>query len=223
MATLSDDLRELKSAIERYAIALQPEPMRLSSGGWSHYYCDVRVLTLHPRYARLIGQFMAPAIIDSGAVAVGGMAMGCIPLASAISAAAMPDGPLGAQGRIIPAFFVRPQPKDHGPHAKSAIAAAIAEDDPPLIRPGRKLAIVEDTVTQGGSALQAVAAVRAEGCDVVLVMAVVERHEGGGARFRERGIAFKRLFYTDEQGKLYIDEELELRVSSPASSGFVPQ
>jgi orotate phosphoribosyltransferase len=209
MTTAAERLAELKAAVERYAIAVQAEPVQLASGGWSNYYADVRVLTLHPRYAKLIGEFMAPAVIASGAEAIGGMAMGCIALASAISAAAL------ELGTTLPTFFVRPQPKDHGPSGKSAISQSAAaygdRDDGPLVRPGRKVAVVEDTVTQGGSALKAVEAIQAEGCEVVLVMSVVERHEGGGRLFRERGIPFKRLFFTDEQGKLYSDEDVAAR------------
>ena len=205
-ATRASDLAELKAAVERHAIAIQAEPVQLASGGWSNYYADVRVLTLHPRYAKLIGEFMAPAVIASGAEAIGGMAMGCIALASAISAAAL------ERGVTLPTFFVRPQPKDHGPSGKSAISQSVAaygeRDDSPLVRPGRKVAVVEDTVTQGGSALKAVEAIQAEGCEVVLVMSVVERHEGGGRLFRERGIPFRRLFYTDEQGAVHVDAEV---------------
>jgi hypothetical protein len=53
---------------------------------------------------------------------------------------------------------------------------------------------------------------------VVLVMCVVERHEGGGARFRERGIPFRRLFYTLEDGSLHVDEELAARIGAEASA-----
>ena len=151
---------------------------------------------------------MAPAVIDSGAEAVGGMAMGSIALSSAVAEAALD------LGHTIPTFFVRPQAKDHGLPSKSAITMSVADDGQPLVRSRRNVAIVEDTVTQGGSAMKAVDAVLAEGCDVVLVMSVVERHEGGGAKFRERGIPFARLFYTDDRGKLYVDEELESRVRS---------
>ena len=42
--------------------------------------------------------------------------------------------------------------------------------------------------------------------------------DSGGAKFRERGIPFARLFYTDDSGKLYLDEELESRVRSGARS-----
>jgi len=92
--------------------------------------------------------------------------------------------------------------------------AAVSGDGEPLIRPGRRVAIVEDTVTQGGAAMQATDAARAAGCDVVLVMAIVERHEGGGERFREIGLSFRRLFYTLEDGSLHMDEDLTQRLGA---------
>jgi orotate phosphoribosyltransferase len=211
MSTPHEDLDALKSAIERYCIAIQPEPVQLNSGGWSNYYCDGKAVTLHPLYARMIGRYMAPAVIDSGAEAIGGLATGCIPIASAIADAAL------SLGTVLPTFFGRPAPKDHGPQAKAAISQAASDDEPPLVRPGRRVAIVEDVVTQGGAAMQAVDVALAEGCEVVLVMSVVERHEGGGARFRERGIPFKRLFYTLEDGSLHIDDELAANLRETAA------
>jgi orotate phosphoribosyltransferase len=212
MPTTPEDVQSLKSAIERYCIAIQPQPVQLNSGGWSNYYCDGKGVTLHPRYARIIGALMAPAVIESGAEAVGGLATGCIPIASAVADAAL------AHGRTLPTFFGRPAPKDHGPQAKASISQAASEDEGPLVRPGRKVAILEDVVTQGGAAMQAVDVARAEGCDVVVVMCMVERHEGGGARFRERGIPFKRLFYTHEDGSLHVDEELQQRLAAGSST-----
>ena len=205
-SNLTADLAQLQAAIERHAISRLDKPVQLASGGWSNYYCDVRVLTLHPLYARMIGALMAPAVIDAGAEAVGGMAMGSIALSSAVADAALD------LGHTLPTFFVRPQPKDHG-LSNSAITMSVADDGGPLVRSGRRVAIVEDTVTQGGSAMKAVDAVLAEGCEVALVMSVVERHEGGGVKFRERGIDFKRLFYTDDQGRLYVDADLAARTA----------
>lgn len=200
--TDADDLATLKTAIERHCIEILAEPVQLASGGWSNYYCDVRVIALHPVYARLIGKFMAPEVIASGAEAVGGMAMGCIAIACAVADAALDAG------RTLPTFFARPQAKDHGPQGKTQISASVSDDGAPLIRPGRRVAIVEDTVTQGGSAMRAAEVALAEGCEVTLVMSVVERHEGGGARFRERGIPYRRLFYTLEDGSLHVDEAI---------------
>lgn len=180
--------------------------MLLNSGGYSNYYCDLKGVTLHPRYAKIIGELMTPAVLDSGAEAVGGLAAGCIPIADAVARAAL-DG-----GRLLPTFFGRAKAKDHGPQAIAAMRAAATEDGSPLIRAGRRVAIVEDAVTQGGAAMQATRAAQAAECEVVLVVTVVERHEGGGARFRELGVPFKRLFYTHEDGSLYVDEELRQRV-----------
>ncbi|MEX2246328.1 MAG: phosphoribosyltransferase family protein [Dehalococcoidia bacterium] len=204
--SVTDELRELKAAIERHCITVHPEPVALNSGGFSHYYCDLKGVALHPRYARTIGRLMAPEVIASGAEAVGGLAAGCIPIADAVAHAALD------LGRVLPTFFGRAEAKTHGPQEKAMLRQAAAEDEGPLIRPGRRVAIVEDAVTQGGAAMQAVEFALAEGCEVVLVMCVVERHEGGGARFRERGIPFRRLFYTLEDGSLHVDQELIARV-----------
>ena len=149
-------------------------------------------------------------VIDSGAEAVGGLAAGCIPIADAVARAALDAG------RLLPTFFGRAEAKDHGPQELAKMRAAATEDGSPLIRAGRRVAIVEDAVTQGGAAMQATKAAQAAGCNVVLVMTVVERHEGGGARFREIGIPFKRLFYTHDDGSLHVDEELAARVSGAA-------
>jgi len=208
VTTPTDDLRTLKAAIERHCISILPEPVRLNSGGWSNYYCDLKGVTLHPRYAKIIGELMLPAVLESGAEAVGGLAAGCVPIADAIGRAALDAD------RDLPRFFGRAEAKDHGPQEKASMRAAASEDGEPLIRPGRRVAIVEDAVTQGGAAMQAADAARAAGCDVVLVMTIVERHEGGGARFREIGLPFKRLFYTLEDGSLHVDEELERRTGA---------
>jgi orotate phosphoribosyltransferase len=207
MPTPTADLNELKAAIERHCIAIQAKPVQLASGGWSNYYCDLKGVTLHPRYAKIIGELMLPAVTEAGAEAVGGLAAGCIPIADAVGRAALDAG------RTLPTFFGRAEAKDHGPQEKASMRAALSEDGEPLIRPGRKVAIVEDAVTQGGAAMQAAAAARAAGCEVVLVLTIVERHEGGGARFREQGLPFKRLFYTLEDGSLHVDAEVAARVS----------
>lgn len=210
-ATLAE-LQQLKGAIERVCITVHDTPVRLNSGGYSHYYCDLKGVTLHPLYARIIGELMAPVVLASGGEAVGGLAAGCIPIADAVARAALDAG------RILPTFFGRAEAKDHGPEALASMRAAATEDGSPLIRAGRRVAIVEDAVTQGGAAMQATRAAQSAGCEVVLVMTVVERHEGGGARFRELGIPFRRLFYTNEDGSLHVDEELERNVVSPSLS-----
>lgn len=201
MATQAD-IDALKKAIEQHCITRHTKPVPLNSGGFSYYYCDLKGVTLHPRYAKTIGELMLPAVRESGAEAVGGLATGCIPIADAIGRAALDAG------IALPTFFGRAEAKTHGPQDKASMRAALVESGEPLIRSGRRVAIVEDAVTQGGAAMQAVQAAQAAGCEVLLVMCVVERHEGGGARFREIGLPFRRLFYTREDGSLFLDESL---------------
>lgn len=208
MVATADDISALKAAIERHCITRHDTPVRLNSGGYSNYYCDLKGVTLHPRYAKIIGEMMLPAILASGAEAVGGLAAGCIPIADAVARAALDTSVL------LPTFFGRAEAKDHGPEAVASVRAAATEDGSPLIRAGRRVAIVEDAVTQGGAAMQATNAARAAGCDVVLVMTVVERHEGGGARFRKLGVDFRRLFYTLEDGSLHVDADSAQAIGS---------
>jgi orotate phosphoribosyltransferase len=92
---------------------------------------------------------MLPAVLASGAGAVGGLAAGCIPIADAVGRAALDAG------HVLPTFFGRAEAKAHGPQDKAAMRAAATEDGSPLICPGRRVAIVEDAVTQGGAAMQA--------------------------------------------------------------------
>lgn len=202
MPPTHDDVLTLKAAIEKHCLSVHETPIRLNSGGYSNYYLDLKGVALHPRYARIIGALMAPAIVESGAEAIGGLAAGCIPIADAVSFAAYDSGV------VLPTFFGRAEAKDHGRPDQAMLRQAVAEDEGPLVRPGRNVAIVEDAVTTGGAAMQATEFAIAAECDVVLVMCVVERHEGGGEAFRARGLTFKRLFYTHEDGSLHVDDAI---------------
>ena len=77
-----------------------------------------------------------------------------------------------AGGADVKAFFVRKEAKAHGLQRKV--------EGPPL-EPGERCLIVEDVVTSGGSTVQAIEAVRAEGYDVVGVVSVLDRLAGGAA------------------------------------------
>jgi orotate phosphoribosyltransferase len=190
------DIERLKRAMEEHCIRRSDTPLKLSSGGTAYYYYNGKAVTLRPSLARTIGRLMLDPVLQSGAEGVGGVAVGGIPLADAVGAAAL------EQGIDLPTFYVRQQPKEHG--AADAMEAASAyADDGPLLRPGRKLALVEDVVTTGGSLWKAVRKLQELGCELTAVVTLVERHEGGGAGFREAGIPFHRLFYTDESGALF--------------------
>ncbi len=136
-------------------------------------------------------------MLDSGAEAVGGPALGAVPIAMAVGAASL------ARERDLPVFVVRMEQKAHG--ARDLIAEPYSDDANAVMSAGRRVAIVEDTITTGGSVLKAVDAVRAAGCEVALIAVLVERHEGGADKLREQGLDVVSLFRANEEGQLSVN------------------
>lgn len=193
------DIQRLRDIMQ--AICFEYGDFSLSSGLQSKYYYDGKRITLRPRWARLIGRILADFVLEADADAVGGMAIGSDPIAQAVSLSIME-----LTNEEVPAFIVRPTRKEHG--TKDQIAEAFSDEGGRTLVAGRKVALVDDVITTGGSIDKAIAAVEKLGCRVSLVVALVERHEGGGQLLKERGYRFRRLFYTDEEGKLLIDDSV---------------
>jgi orotate phosphoribosyltransferase len=135
----------------------------LTSGKKATYYVDLRKVSLDHRVAPLIGQVMIDLIEGVPDVAaVGGMTMGADPVAAAI----LHQG--AARGLAYDAFVVRKEPKDHG-RGKQV-------EGPDL--EGKRVIVLEDTSTTGGSPLKAIEALEKIGADVVGVAVVVDRNTG---------------------------------------------
>jgi orotate phosphoribosyltransferase len=107
------------------------------------------------------------------------MAVGAVPLVSAVLAAAAED-----EGDPLVGFFVRKQTKQHGLGRRIEGA----------FEPGQRVALVEDTTTTGGSTLDAVEIVEQAGGKVARVLCLVDRGEGAVEAFAERGLALEALF-----------------------------
>jgi orotate phosphoribosyltransferase len=146
----------------------------LASGRKSNLYIDARLTTLSPDGLATIGPLALAALHQAGwtADAVGGLTMGADPIACAIAHAS------ALAGTPLRAFTVRKEAKAHG-------TGKLVEGP---FRPGDRVVVVEDTITTGGSALKAVAAVRAEGGTVVGVLALVDREEGGREALETSGL-----------------------------------
>jgi orotate phosphoribosyltransferase len=151
-------------------------------------------------------------ILDSQVEAVGGLEIGSVPIADAIGIAAH------LRGRQLPTFIVRKAAKKHG--TRSQIAEAFVPDGP-LLRPARHVAIVDDVITTGASIAQSIDVVKALGCEVDMVIALVERHESQRRSLRDLNIPILTVFYTDESGRLIIDEGFVQRVEQATSEGLV--
>lgn len=135
----------------------------LTSGKKATYYVDMRKVSLDHRVAPLIGRVMLDLIRDIPDVsAVGGMTMGADPVAAAI----LHQG--AAAGCSYDAFVVRKEPKDHG-RGKQVEGPDLA---------GKRVIVLEDTSTTGGSPLKAVEALKKVGAEIAAVAVVVDRDTG---------------------------------------------
>ena len=146
----------------------------LSSGKEADYYVDLRRATLHHRAAPLIGRLMRELTVDWDYSAVGGLTMGADPVAVAI---------MHAPGRPIDAFVVRKAVKSHGMQRLIEGAEVAA----------KRVLVVEDTSTTGGSALTAVHAVREAGATVVGVATVVDRATGAAEAIEAEGVPYRSI------------------------------
>jgi orotate phosphoribosyltransferase len=146
----------------------------LSSGREADYYVDLRRITLSGLAAPLVGRLLLELTADLDYDAVGGLTMGADPIAAAMLHAA------AAQGRRLDAFVVRKEAKAHGLQRRL--------EGPDV--GGRRVLVVEDTTTTGGSPLTALAACREAGAVPVAVATIADR--ATGAAEDEAGVARAR-------------------------------
>jgi orotate phosphoribosyltransferase len=172
------------SDIERLQEILAERSVRtgnfvLASGKSSTIYVDARLTTMSPDGMVLIGKLGLERIQsrDWNPDSIGGLTLGADPVAYAISHTS-------AHNRTpIRAFTVRKEPKEHGTGRRI--------EGP--FRPGDRVVIVEDVITTGNSALQAITAVEKEGGVVVGVLAIVDRQDGGNDAIRSAGYSVEAL------------------------------
>ncbi len=154
----------------------------LSSGAEADWYVDLRRVTLDGVAAPLVGRVLLDLTADLSYEAVGGLTLGADPVATAMLHAA------AAQGRRLDAFVVRKTEKAHGLQRRI--------EGPDVA--GRRVLVVEDTSTTGGSALTAVEALREAGAQVVAVAVVVER--GARERVTTAGLPYRAAYEIADLG-----------------------
>ena len=151
----------------------------LASGVESDFYVDMRRATLHHDAAPLIGYVMLDMLEEAGLStddvdAVGGLTMGADPVATAMLHAA------ASRGLNLDAFVVRKAAKDHGMRRRI--------EGPEVA--GRRVVVLEDTSTTGGSPLEAVEALREAGAKALAVAVVVDRDTGARERVEAEGLPY---------------------------------
>lgn len=157
----------------------------LASGVESEYFFDLKPTMLDPLGSNLIAEAVLSKLnflYDVGIInrvdAVGGMAVGGVPIVSVISAVSH------LKGHPMPVFFVRKATKDHG-------TERLIEG---TLEVGWTVVLVEDVTTTGDSIMQAVRAVREAGCEVHDIITLVDRLEGAVENLNEEGIELHAIF-----------------------------
>lgn len=150
----------------------------LSSGQKSSYYINCKPVTLHAEGALATGRLLL-SMLSSDVQAVGGLTLGADPIVTAVSVVS------ALEGRSIPALIVRKETKGHG---------TMAYIEGPLLPEGTKVAVLEDVVTTGKSAMQAVERLRGAGYKVDRILSLIDREQGGGELYREAGLDFQAVF-----------------------------
>jgi orotate phosphoribosyltransferase len=156
--------------------------LKLSSGRSSNYYIDCKRTLYLPLGAYLAGEAILELVQAAGVAQLGGMAAGALPVTDATIAAAY------RHGVDLRGFFVRKETKAHG--LQQMVEGAF--------RKGLKTAMIDDTITTGGSTLQALAAVREAGGDVTHAITIVERGEGAVDAFAQAGLQYRWVFTAEE-------------------------
>jgi len=155
--------------------------IKLASGRTSNFYFNMKPTMLHPDGSFLIGKLVAAMIEDEGVDMIGGLEMGAVPIATAVAMATR------GSHKPLPAFFVRKQAKEHG---TQALIDGLIKGETIA---GKRVVVLEDVTTTGGSAMKAIEAVRSAGGSVVSVITIVDRLEGAADVFAAAGIPFRAL------------------------------
>jgi orotate phosphoribosyltransferase len=157
----------------------------LSSGRESDFYIDCRQTTLDAEGALLTGRLFC-AMLEAGErpEAVGGITLGADPIVTAVSITS------ALRGWPVPAFIIRKEPKKHG--------TAQWIEGTKNLRPGMRVAILEDVVTTGASTLRAIERSVLSGLVVARVLCLVDRNEGGAEAVAQAGYRVEPMFLKED-------------------------
>jgi orotate phosphoribosyltransferase len=176
-ATDADPRRDrLRQIIEEKSL-LTGQSFTLASGKASNFFVNLKQTMLDPEGSNLLAELILDVLEKHDIRNFGGLEMGAVPLVAAVCTKSFPQYPVNT-------FFVRKKVKDHG--AAKLIDGHLDE--------GAEVLIVDDVVTTGQSAMQAVEAARSRGCRVSKILAIVDRQEGGRENLKNQGIELISLF-----------------------------
>lgn len=175
---LGEKRARLLAIIREKSFLTEGGPFKLASGGTSDYYLDMKPTMFSAEGLNLIADIVYGMLReDHGVNAVGGLELGAVPIANAVSMRSFGERP-------VDAFVVRKEKKDHG----------TAKKIDGNFRPNSSVVLFEDVTTRGGSVMEAVHAVRARGATVTKIITIVDRLEGAAENLRKEGIELVPVF-----------------------------
>jgi orotate phosphoribosyltransferase len=160
------------------AVAYKEGDFLLSSGQRSTYYINGKQVTLHAQGGTGVGRILLP-LVPADTVGVAGLTLGADPIVTATSVAAL------YEGRSLTPLIVRKEAKGHGTQAYI---------EGPTLPEGSKVVVLEDVVTTGKSAMQAVERLRGAGYKVDRIITLIDRQQGGAEFYASQGLAFDTVF-----------------------------
>lgn len=176
---MSDHYDALLGLIYSNSFQYSEEPVfLLASGQKSSYYFNCKATSFDPLGQHLIGNLFFERIKNLQIDAIGGLTMGADPIAIATSLTSY------QKEKPIKAFSIRKEPKKHG--LQLWIEGNLKAKDNAII--------VEDVITTGGSAIKAIERVKEIDVNVVSVVALIDREEGGREAIEQLGVPVESIF-----------------------------
>ena len=160
----------------------------LASGKKSWLYFNMKPTMLHPEGAHLIGKLILDELAGDDVDCIGGLELGAVPIVSFVSALSFER----TKSNPISAFIVRKKVKSHGTQQR---IEGLAKGES---LSGKRVAMIEDVTTTGGSVRDAIDVARAAGAEIVKVLTLVDRQEGAQEMLAADGIELVSLLTADE-------------------------
>lgn len=181
MMNQTEKLQQLKDAV--LSIALQKGHFALTSGGYSKFYIDSKLITLDPFFNDIITDLLMNKIDDIHEIdAIGGLEMGAVPVSTLLSHKCMPI-------KSIQSFVFRKEAKSCG--LKKSIEGCL----PPA---PANIIVVDDSTSSGKSALRVASYLQQKGYSVLQILSVFDRDRGGKALLAKHGFEFDYLVSMSE-------------------------
>ncbi|MBD3236402.1 MAG: orotate phosphoribosyltransferase [Candidatus Eisenbacteria bacterium] len=192
----------LRDVIREHSLAFGS--FTLASGGRSHYYLDLRKTVTHPEGAHLVSTLLLDRIQTWRPDAAGGPTLGADPIAGALAALSH------LHGAPLRTFIVRSHAKGHGTGRQ-------VEGN---LQSGDRVVLLDDVITRGGSLIRAARIVAGLGAEIVRVLTILDRQEGGGAAIEREGLQLESLFTLPD---ILSAQELEGPPQGESESGPAPR